>query len=211
MKTLAWLALAVLCLAAPADASILEIADAHLDPRDSRVVHVEFAAGELSVIGTDDDRIHVELTGECEHDRQSCIDQAEPIRIVAQYASDAYHLRLEHTPHLTSNGPKLRLVVSVPRQLAVKVDMKAGDLTMRGLENDVDVDMSAGDVTLDMPEDVVRSVDVHVSVGDASLQKPGADPEAEGWLGKRIRWNRGPGDAVVRIGLAAGDVNVRLK
>jgi hypothetical protein len=71
--------------------------------------------------------------------------------------------------------------------------------------------MAAGDISVELPEETVRTVDVRVSVGDASLTVPGPDPEAEGWLSKRIHWRDGRGEAMVKVGLAAGDVNVRLR
>ena len=130
---------------------------------------------------------------------------------MSQYTGDAVWLRLEGVKKVPPGGPKLTVRVEVPRDLALRVEMSAGDLTVHGIERDVDVDMSAGDVNIDLPERRVQSVDVHVSVGDATLRNRDHVLDGEGWLGKRIDWNEGRGESRVRVKLSAGDVNVLLR
>lgn len=219
MKPL-WIAAAAALLVSPASAMLfalpgaaqtIPIADRSIDPRDARALRINFWAGELHVIATDVRDIHLRLTGRCEGAWDDCRERAGQIEVVSQYTGDAVWLRLTGTHKFNPRGPKLILRIEVPRTLAVGIDMSAGDLTVHGVERDLNVDMSAGDINIDLPERRVRSVVMHVSVGDATLRHHGRVHGGEGWLGKRIDWDEGNGASRVRVKLTAGDANVLLR
>lgn len=116
--------------------------------------------------------------------------------------------RLEGNTLAVTRGPgnEVDFVVELPRELALRVRMPAGDLTIAGIRGDKDVRLRAGDLTIDVgdPKDY-GTVEASVTAGDISA--PAFGGSAEGLF----RTFRHSGDGLFRLEahLWAGDLTLR--
>jgi hypothetical protein len=205
-----WLFAALaLVLAVPASASQTLRASKDFVVGDASEVRVDFPAGSLEIGTSPDSRLHATMTARCKfgHD---CSRRAENLRLVSETHGRTLVVKLEGLAKFNNKGLEVTLRLAVPRELELDVEMGAGELDVRGAENDVTVDVGAGDVEIRIPQQAVRSVHVDVGVGDATFRAPHGRVRGGGWISKHLAWDDGAGDARVRVHLGVGDASVML-
>jgi len=169
---------------------------------------IEFPSGTLTLVAGEGDSIVAVMKAHCRHG--DCMPRIEQVRLVSEREGSVVHLALQGYPKWNHHGLEISLRLEIPRRLAVDVDMGAGDLAVRGLQQDVALRLGAGDVVLQLPESAVRSVRAHVGLGDATLHGHRGNVDGSGFLGKTLRWTDGTGASRVRVDLGVGDVSVSL-
>ena len=102
--------------------------------------------------------------------------------------------------------------VSVPDDRPLRIDMPAGDLTVKRVSGCLVVDMEAGDVEVEVPAASVRSARADANFGDASLDLPGDSIEGRRpmLVGAEVEWQEGSGACDLAIDLSFGDIRVNL-
>src|SRR5690242_3849258 len=209
MKILSSVAVLGLVAAAPAVAS--DIRDIHqvYSLSEARSVRVEIPAGSIRLETVSDRKVRADLTVKCSGWSDRCVERAKRVEIVGGYQDGTFVLRVEGMPKNNNHGMSLNGTVQVPRDLALDMQMGAGDLSLFGIEKDADVSLGAGDLGVHMRERAARSVNMEVGLGDATLRRPGERVSGRGFISKTLYW-RGTGPADVRLHLGVGDINATL-
>jgi hypothetical protein len=180
------------------------------DARSVETISVEFPCGDLRIRAVDDDEISVRMVATCRSRRERCEERIDEIRLVSRPSGGTLAFKLEGMNNsFGASRPRIDLEIGVPRSIAVRIEMGAGDLDVYSLRGDVRVEMGAGDVNLRLPEHAVGAVSVNVGVGDATLRRRHEPMDASGFISKRLRWE-GDGKARVDVDLGVGDVSVAL-
>lgn len=177
-------------------------------------LRLDVPVAEVVIDGTNGDRVALTARLDCARFGSSrCRERAERFRIDARSSHRLLTLEIEGYEGKSSNGwPEVDLVVSVPRGVALELEMGVGELEIRGLENDLELDIGVGEVKIHVPERAVGSVDLEVGVGDADLRPRPRRTTREGFLflGNEVRWNDGPGRAHLEVAVGVGEVDVYL-
>lgn len=211
-KTLAsTLTLGLLALALPAAAQtpVRTLSQSYFAGELSEV-HVDVAIASLTVEGSDDRNVTVELTLDCSRSNQEkCLRNANRIQIQPRTSKGSLRISLLNAPTGRLAGIQATMVVKMPRRLALEVDLSGGDATISGLLGDVEVDSSAGTIDITYPQDQVAKVNVKFASGNGELLLRDGKVSASGWP-RSIRWE-GKGSAKIEVDGGANYVTVRLQ
>lgn len=172
----------------------------------------DFPVGDLHFIGTDGDRVEVELDIHCKQSSSRCLDSMEEIELVARRSERRLTLEVDRHPKWLWDSLELEGEVRLPAERALTVDMGVGQLEIDDVAADLTVDMSVGEVWIKMPAEAVRAVHLDVGVGDAEAEFPDSWVEGRRSLlvGAEVTWDDGPGAARVDVDLGVGDVKARF-
>ena len=210
MRTLLLIAALLAAGVAPARATDLGTLEGKWPLKDLDEIRVHFPVGELIFESTDEAEIRAELGVRCPDGRASCVERSRDLRLVTNVAGRTRHIRLEGMPKFGTRGLEVTLRIAVPRTLAVEAEMGVGSLRVDGVTRDLKLELGVGDVSVLMSERDVRSAHLTVGIGDATLRHGIHAQVVSGLLGRKVRWNEGPGAARVSVELGIGDIDVRL-
>jgi hypothetical protein len=192
--------LACLSLAAPASLSQakIEVSDLQNHPFSADFasggqLRVRLRSGDLRIVGTDDNKITVQLSG------RKAVD-ARDLTVRFKSSSTGAELRI-------FGGPRndLQVTIHVPKNTGLFVRMSAGDLAREGISGDKDVELHAGDLTISGNDAKdYSSVDASVTAGDLEAPPFG---ESHGGLFRSFHKN-GPGKYQMRVHVGAGDLTM---
>ena len=210
MRPLA-ITLVLVCLASPslADRTVRTVREDQPAAGLERI-HVEFPVGRLVVEPSPDQRVHFVVQVRCKNDSRRCEERADEVIIDARRSGGMLRLDAERDGSWGTLGLTLHGVLQMPAELALRIKMGVGELTVEGLTDDVSVNLGVGKAKVWLREADVRSVDISSGVGDASLRVRRRSMEGSGWLGHHVRWNDGPGRAEVNVDLGVGEADVVL-
>lgn len=100
--------------------------------------------------------------------------------------------------------------VNVPPDVAVKIELGVGDVTVLDTLGDIDVDLGVGDVRIESEYKAFGPIHGSTGVGDATLRTPEGREEGDGFIGHSLR-GRGPGQARINISIGVGESQIRLR
>ena len=150
-------------------------------------------SGDFRIVGTDDNKITVRLSGTKADDARDLIVRFKPSLTEAE-------LRI-------SGGPKndLQVTINVPKNAGLFVRMPAGELVIQGISGDKDVELHAGDLTIsgNNAADYSR-VDASVTSGDLEAPPFG---ESRGGLFRSFH-KTGPGKFQLHAHVGAGELTL---
>ena len=208
------LALATLCVltAAPARAVVLET-EPHIYPVAAHQrVRLEFPVGELKVIPTDEASVRFDLRVRCHgSDEGRCEELANRLVLDSDDEGNTLHLKLQKYPKWHNHGMTVMGELRVPRALAVRIEMGVGELTIDGIEGDLDVELGVGEAAIRAAKAHAGHVSVETGIGDANIHGGGTDTESHGFIGSRATWVAGNGHSAVRLHVGVGEGTVRLE
>ena len=99
----------------------------------------------------------------------------------------------------------LRIDIEMPMRSDVRLDLSAGEVSMRGIEGSKDISMWAGEVSIEVGDPArYRRVDASVRFGEIGAH---AFSVNKGGIFRSFHWNGG-GEYVLRARLFAGEVNL---
>ncbi len=175
-------------------------------------VKVEFKAGELRIVGTDQDQLEAHLTATCRKGKPRCVRKLEELRVVARASEGGVELVFEGLNKRRAKRIDFEAVVRVPRMSPVDIKMGVGELEVEDLRQDLAVDMWIGDLSVRMAQADVHSVLLDAGIGDAEIHAFGSDGRQRRPLlvGKEVSWTDGSGSARLDIDLQIGDILVEL-
>jgi hypothetical protein len=212
LRTLAIVGLALLPAAVVA-ADEVRTLNRSFDASDLEAVYVDFPIGELKVKGTQSQKLMVELVIECRRERSldACKDRAADIEMEARERDERVELWIDGFSKWRSRGMQMRMVVLVPENLDVTVDMSIGELELEQLLGSVTVDMGIGEVSLTGSEEMVNRVSLDTGIGESSLTTHRGRSSSAGVFTREISWTEGNGDNDIRIELGIGEISVKLR
>ena len=204
---------ALLAFQGSADASErLRNLDARWEVKNARQVDVKFPVGELEVIASDGNAIvaHLEVVGSDEPSKQAYAN-AERVKLVLERSGDRLKLRIDGWRMGMGNGHNVvEGRIEIPKALALSVDMRIGELEVRGFEGPQNVKLGIGEATLSCDRTRVGRLDVDLTIGEGNVIESGTAREWANVFGGGFRWDGAKGGPPVRLSLGIGEANVSL-
>lgn len=122
-------------------------------------VRLHLRSGEILIVGTDDDKITVDLAGKN-------ADKIQDVKGRLSVANNVAEL------HLTG-GPKneMQIIIHVPKNSDLTARVFAGDVNVQNVTGNKDLELHAGELTIavDKPEDYGH-VDMSVNAGEVDAE-----------------------------------------
>lgn len=208
------LTLATLCVlaAAPVRATLLETEPRTFPVAAHHRVRLEFPVGELKVIPSDEARVRFDLRVRCNgRSEERCEELANRLVLDDDTDGNTLHLKLQKYPKWNHHGMTVMGELRVPRSLAVKIEMGVGELTVQGIEGDLDAELGVGEADIHAPKSHTGHVSVDTGIGDARIRGGGSDTESHGFIGSHTTWSAGSGRSEVRLHVGVGEGTVRLE
>ena len=157
-------------------------------------VRLNVRSGEIHVVGSDDARISVVLSGKNE-------DKIQDVKARLSCGQSVAELNV-------SGGPKSELIITihVPRTVNLYVRVPAGQVDVEGITGNKDVEMHAGDLTISVgnPGDYGH-VDASVSAGELDAEAFGQE---KGGLFRSIS-KEGKGSYHLHAHVGSGQLTLR--
>jgi len=199
------LALAPTALAQPAG----RILEQKFFPGEAQKVSISMALGDLRIEGSDGPNIEIVLSINCQAGDSKCQNRADRVELAPRVSRKRFKLGVKKTTRVFLRGVGASMVVRLPRHLPVEIDLRAGDVSVSGLSNDLELDAAGGSVDVVYDQAKVGKVDVNVTVGKARLMVGGGEIKGTGFP-ESLKW-QGPGEADIEIDMASGKVEIRQK
>jgi len=203
-------ALAVLA-GAPARAALLAT-----DPHTYTVtakhrIRLEFPVGQLRVVPGDGSTVRFDLKVRCKHATdEHCEEMANHLILDSDDVGGTLHLKLHKYPEWNNHGMEVIGQLSVPRALAVDIEMGVGELDIDGLEGDLDVELGVGEADIHASRALANNVSVDAGIGDAEIRGGGSSTRSRSFIGSHAVWTDGDGRSAVHLHVGVGDATVRL-
>jgi hypothetical protein len=210
LVALAVLSGAMLCMAAAPARAVLLTTDPHTYPVTSKHrIRLEFPIGQLRVEPTDDSRVRFEIRVRCDgRDEDRCEELANQLTLDSDDTGGTLHLKLNKFPKWHNHGMKVMGTLSVPRSLAIDIEMGVGELDIRGMEGDIDVDLGVGEVDIQASKTQAN----RVSVDSGTATPSAAVAAARACAASSARTPSGPtatGRSSVHLHVGVGEATVR--
>jgi hypothetical protein len=205
-----WLVVAALLVPASAlaDRTVRNLHEDHPAAGLERV-RVKFPVGRLLIEASRDGQVHYDVQVRCRKERK-CEEHAEEVSLETSVSGGTLTLEIDQR-HDWNNRIKLEGVLRMPPELALKLEMGVGEVTLHGLRDDVELNLGVGEANVRMREADVRTVKLSSGVGDATLRVGRRRMEGSGFIGHSVSWGDGSGRARVEVDLGVGDTRVELE
>jgi hypothetical protein len=159
-------------------------------------LNLRVRSGDVRVVGTDDDRISVDLSG-------SKVDDARTrdLKIVFERKVDGAEMRI-------SGGPKdgLTITVNIPAQTDLRARVPFGEVVVENVSGSKDVRLHAGDLTVEVGDrEAYARVDATVVTGEVDAAAFG---ETHGGLFRSFH-HVGQGTDRLHVHVGAGQITLR--
>lgn len=181
---------------------------------DASEIALDFPVGEVTVEAWDNPRVNLDVKIACNKKtrRSRCEEAAKALRLVYNTSGDRLRVEVKNWPKF-SGGKGLHVIakVNVPRNLPLWTDLGVGELNVEGTAGDLTVDLGVGEVNMTLPKDAIRSVDLDTGIGEANLSAGGRYYESAGLMARQLTWNKGTGNARVKVDCGVGEIGVSLK
>ena len=173
-------------------------------------VKIEFAVGELKIVPGNDSNVRFEISIRCKNESESrCEELANHLRFESDDRNGTLYLKLDRYPKWCKNF-NVTGTLTLPRTLPLDVEMGVGQLSITGLENDIEVDLGVGEADIRTSRALANSVSVDTGIGDASIRGAVGEIERRSFIGSHASWDAGRGRSAVRLHVGVGDATVRL-
>ena len=173
-------------------------------------VRMEFAVGELKVLPGEGSQVRFDLRIKCKnHSARRCEELANEMRFESEDRNGTLYLKLDRFPKW-GKGFEVHGELRVPRHMPVDVDMGVGQLTVEGMEGELEVNLGVGDADIRVPRAMANRVSVDTGIGDASIRGASGEVTRRSFIGAHASWGQGIGRSQVRLHVGVGDATVRL-
>ena len=157
-------------------------------------LNLHVRSGEVHVIGVQEDRISVELSG-----RNA--DQARDMKVRFEKKGGEAEMRI-------SGGPRdhITITVRIPSKTNLRARVPFGEVVVENISGNQDVELHAGDLTVEVVDrDAYSRVDASVFTGEVDADAFG---ETKGGLFRSFRHD-GPGQYRLHAHVGAGQLTIR--
>ena len=192
---------------------------------------IDARSGEVYISAGDKDTIQVKVGLEPRRagflfSREKGNKEVERAKLATSREEKELHVRIRSSFEDRHFAEIWRVVV--PRRMAVKLSMGAGDIEVSDIEGGLDANLGAGDIDVDVPGGDIsvdlgagdveirasasgyKKVEVDVGMGDAKIKAKGEEIDGKGFVAKDIAW-KGEGEASIDVAVGAGDGTVVLR
>ena len=170
---------------------------------------IDCGVGDIEVVGSD----VVAITGSVEvsakkasQRKRNLLDQLE---LDARRAGGTLYLEVKGDEDDHHDWGE-EWVLSVPKSLALSIDLGVGDVEARDLSGGVEVDLGVGEVTIEGEHAVFGRIHADCGVGDVELRTPEGRQRGDGFIGHELRAT-GPGKAAIDVDVGVGEATIRLR
>jgi hypothetical protein len=172
----------------------------------TRIV-VDAGVGDIEVVGSEVSAItgSVEVTGKKSSTRKR--ELLEKLELEVRRSGSALYLEVKGDDHHDWGEEWL---LTVPKALALSIDLGVGEVTARDLAGGVEVDVGVGEVTIEGEHASYGDIDADSGVGDVELRTPTGRQHGNGFIGKELR-TTGPGKSAISVDVGVGEVTIRLR
>ena len=154
------------------------------------LIRMKLSAGEYVIQATNEDKVQVRLTSS---------EPRELNKTWVKFTTDHGVARLE-----TKDARKVRVVIDVPTRSDLSIRLRAGELSVKGIEGHKDVSMTAGELTIDVGDpSAYGDVSASVRVGEVNA-RPFQVEKGGFWRGFK---HSGFGRYGLRATLGVGEIN----
>ena len=185
-------------------------------------LRIETERVDYRIEASDADRVGTEVVVTCYEGKASCTELLAEVTLA--YRSSAKDVRLDVGVESSKKKKKKakqvsrqlawETVVRVPRSTPVRIELKVGDITVRGLEGDLEIDLGVGTVDVEVRQILISSVELKSDMGSSELEGQDIDGEIKrkdaGDFGDTVEWTGGAGSAKVRVEVGVGSISTRL-
>ena len=203
---------ALAVLAAPPARAALLTTDPHTYTVTAKHrIRLEFPVGQLKVVPGDGSTVRFDLKVRCKSGSdEHCEEMANRLILDSDDSGGTLHLKLHKYPQWNNHGMEVIGQLTVPRALAVDIEMGVGELDVDGLEGDLDVELGVGEADIHASRAQASHVSVDTGIGDAEIRGGGSGTHSRGFIGSHAVWTDGDGRSAVRLHVGVGDATVRL-
>lgn len=97
--------------------------------------------------------------------------------------------------------------VTLPQDIAIKIDVGVGKIDLSGVTHDVDVDLGVGDADIALVGNDYNDIDLDTGVGDVDLSGFSHFESERSIVSKHINWS-GSGQYKINVDVGVGDIDV---
>jgi hypothetical protein len=153
-------------------------------------VHLRLSSGDYTIRAGSSDRIRVAWSSK----------RRDDIRKVAQIRTSGISATVR------TNGPSNdgHFVIELPSRSDIRINIRAGDVRITGIEGNKDVRMTAGDLDIDIGSGSYSRIQASTTFGDLEARPLRI---AKGGIARSFDWT-GPGQYELRAHLFAGDLKL---
>ncbi len=153
-------------------------------------VRLKLSSGDYTIRAGNSDRIRVEWVS------KRPAEIARAVRITATGTSAV----------VRTDGPlkNSRFVIELPARCDIRLDVRAGDVKITGIEGNKDVRMTAGDLDIDIGSGSYSRIEASTTFGDLNAHSLNISKSG---IGRSFEWT-GSGQYELRAHLFAGDVKL---
>lgn len=168
---------------------------------------IDSGVGDIEVVGSDVTTItgSVEVNGKKSSTRKHNL--LENLEFDVRRSGSALYLEVKSDDHHDWGEEWL---LTVPKALALSIDLGVGEVTARDLAGGVEVDVGVGEVTIEGEHASYGDIDADSGVGDVELRTPEGRQHGNGFIGKELRAT-GPGKSAISVEVGVGEVTIRLR
>jgi len=188
-----------------------------LDVSPSDTLDFRFDVGEVTITGTDDEKMRAKMIVKCPEFDNKCAKHMADIDFVSSTSAEGFSLSTNKHSAFKLSSFKFKNAtiitrIEIPIVRQVNIQMTAGELDLKHVNACINIDMSAGEVNVEVLKENIASVDIDTGVGEASLNINGRKVREKRSLliGGEIQWHGGNGDCHLKIDLQAGEATVKL-
>jgi HEAT repeat protein len=183
-------------------------------------LRIQLERGSFHIEAADTDRLQTEVTVSCYEGKVSCVKLLSVVTLDARSSANDLQLdvggvsRKKKEKKAAQRQLAWDAVVRVPRSTPVRVSLRVGDVTILGLENDIDIDLGVGSVDLELSQRAVSRVELRSDMGHPELEGQDIEDEIrhhdDGDHGHALEWAGGSGNANVNVEVGVGSISMRL-
>lgn len=177
-----------------------------------KVFEVAFKVGELTIEARPIADARLELRADCRDvELEACRRQLAKITLSTEELDDRIRVSLRGLSRRAVRKMGIHGTIVVPSRAPLRVKMGIGDLEIDAGPEDLRVTMGIGEVTIRARRDAVSRVGIATRIGDAGLHDGDHIESRRRFLGARVDWPSGKGEAQIDVKLKIGDAQVYLE
>jgi hypothetical protein len=212
-KTALLLSVALIAGVVPAGASeIIRSFKQQISVGGADEIALDFPVGEVTVEAWDNPQVNLEVKVACNKRTSRCEEAAKAVRLVYNTSGNRLRVEMKDWPKF-SGGKGLHVIakINVPHDRPLWMDLGVGELNVQGTTGDLTVDLGVGEVNMTLPKNAIRSVNLDTGIGEANLNADGQHYERAGLITRQLTWDKGTGNARVKVDCGVGEIGVSLR
>jgi hypothetical protein len=168
-------------------------------------VDVDVHVGSIKIKPSSDNQIHLKIEIEPKDGFFSWFaDSVDDITLKTKSSKESISLEL------TEGDYEEKWILKIPSHLNVELDMGVGDVSIQGIQSNINVDNGVGHVKVAGYSQYFADIDLDAGVGDTSVSADhGKTANRRATVSSSTTW-QGPGEYTIKIDVGVGHAEVLL-